>query len=290
MMEAAVKSPTGVEAQQQGACTVTPINSEVPDCYLDFCLAGVWAMAGDCGGCDCEIKNGQSLVALDKHWHLTCFKCKICGKVLNAEYISKDGVPYCEMDYHVKFGIRCDNCEKYIMGRILEAGEKHYHPTCARCIKCHQMFTEGEEMYLQGPELLLVWLDQENTFHFWGSPQQEGGYPPDALHQIKPQKSFKVDFNGNPDELAFFLIQVGSYMEVHSDAFHTDRERVFEVGTQLCGEAANWLFGLVEEDSPEMYDLEQFLLALRRWFEDPLAEEKARGDLQRLRQVQSFGE
>ncbi|XP_048365684.1 actin-binding LIM protein 2 isoform X5 [Sphaerodactylus townsendi] len=108
----------------------------------------------NCGGCDCEIKNGQSLVALDKHWHLTCFKCKICGKVLNAEYISKDGVPYCEMDYHVKFGIRCDNCEKYIMGRILEAGEKHYHPTCARCIKCHQMFTEGEEMYLQGTSIL----------------------------------------------------------------------------------------------------------------------------------------
>ncbi|XP_054855678.1 actin-binding LIM protein 2 [Eublepharis macularius] len=106
-----------------------------------------------CGGCGSEIKNGQSLVALDKHWHLTCFKCKMCGKVLNAEYISKDGVPYCEMDYHVKFGIRCDNCEKYIMGRVLEAGEKHYHPTCARCIKCHQMFAEGEEMYLQGTSI-----------------------------------------------------------------------------------------------------------------------------------------
>lgn len=43
----------------------------------------------DCGGCGSEIKNGQSLVALDKHWHLTCFKCNACGKVLNAEYISK---------------------------------------------------------------------------------------------------------------------------------------------------------------------------------------------------------
>lgn len=42
-----------------------------------------------CGGCGAEIKNGQSLVALDKHWHLGCFKCKTCGKQLNAEYISK---------------------------------------------------------------------------------------------------------------------------------------------------------------------------------------------------------
>uniref|UniRef100_A0A6I8P0G8 Actin binding LIM protein family member 2 n=1 Tax=Ornithorhynchus anatinus TaxID=9258 RepID=A0A6I8P0G8_ORNAN len=103
-----------------------------------------------CGGCGLEIKNGQSLVALDQHWHLGCFKCKTCGKLLNAEYISKDGVPYCEADYHAKFGIQCDRCEKYITGRVLEAGEKHYHPSCALCIRCNQMFAEGEEMYLQG--------------------------------------------------------------------------------------------------------------------------------------------
>ncbi|XP_025889870.1 actin-binding LIM protein 2 isoform X9 [Nothoprocta perdicaria] len=107
----------------------------------------------NCGGCGSEIKNGQSLVALDKHWHLGCFKCNTCGKLLNAEYISKDGIPYCETDYHAKFGIRCDNCEKYITGRVLEAGEKHYHPSCARCVRCSQMFAEGEEMYLQGTSI-----------------------------------------------------------------------------------------------------------------------------------------
>ncbi|XP_025242187.1 actin-binding LIM protein 2 isoform X4 [Theropithecus gelada] len=106
-----------------------------------------------CGGCGTEIKNGQALVALDKHWHLGCFKCKSCGKLLNAEYISKDGLPYCEADYHAKFGIRCDRCEKYIMGRVLEAGEKHYHPSCALCVRCGQMFAEGEEMYLQGSSI-----------------------------------------------------------------------------------------------------------------------------------------
>uniref|UniRef100_A0A8D1DL07 Putative adherens-junction anchoring domain-containing protein n=1 Tax=Sus scrofa TaxID=9823 RepID=A0A8D1DL07_PIG len=34
-----------------------------------------------------------------------------------------------------------------------QAGGKHYHPTCARCVRCHQMFTEGEEMYLTGSEV-----------------------------------------------------------------------------------------------------------------------------------------
>nr|XP_040148653.1 actin-binding LIM protein 2 isoform X13 [Ictidomys tridecemlineatus] len=106
-----------------------------------------------CGGCGSEIKNGQALVALDKHWHLGCFKCKACGKLLDAEYISKDGLPYCETDYHAKFGIRCDTCEKYITGRVLEAGQKHYHPSCALCVRCGQMFAEGEEMYLQGSSI-----------------------------------------------------------------------------------------------------------------------------------------
>ncbi|XP_045845845.1 actin-binding LIM protein 2 isoform X12 [Meles meles] len=110
---------------------------------------GLWS----CGGCGTEIKNGQSLVALEKHWHLGCFKCETCGKQLDAEYISKDGLPYCEADYHAKFGIRCDGCEKYITGHVLEAGEKHYHPLCALCVRCGRMFAEGEEMYLQGSSI-----------------------------------------------------------------------------------------------------------------------------------------
>ncbi|KAM8900517.1 actin-binding LIM protein 2 isoform 6-T6 [Spinachia spinachia] len=107
----------------------------------------------NCCGCGKEFKNEQSLVALEKHWHLGCFKCKVCNKVLNAEYISKDGIPYCEMDYHAMFGIMCESCKKYITGKVLEAGEKHYHPTCARCARCEQMFAEGEEMYLQGSSI-----------------------------------------------------------------------------------------------------------------------------------------
>ncbi|XP_039607354.1 actin-binding LIM protein 2 isoform X15 [Polypterus senegalus] len=104
----------------------------------------------NCCGCGKEFQNEQSLLALDKHWHLGCFKCRVCNKVLNAEYISKDGIPYCETDYHAIFGIQCEHCKKYITGKVLEAGDKHYHPTCARCAKCDLMFKEGEEMYLQG--------------------------------------------------------------------------------------------------------------------------------------------
>ncbi|XP_078509115.1 actin-binding LIM protein 3 isoform X2 [Lissotriton helveticus] len=106
-----------------------------------------------CAGCKEEIKHGQSLLALEKQWHVSCFKCQTCGVILTGDYISKDGVPYCESDYHSQFGIKCETCDRYISGRVLEAGGKHYHPTCARCVRCQQMFTEGEEMYLTGSEV-----------------------------------------------------------------------------------------------------------------------------------------
>ncbi|XP_076017285.1 actin-binding LIM protein 3-like isoform X2 [Genypterus blacodes] len=106
-----------------------------------------------CAGCGEEIKQGQSLLALERQWHVSCFKCRTCGCTLTGEYISKDGIPYCETDYHAQFGIRCESCSRYISGRVLEAGGKHYHPSCARCARCHLTFLEGDEMYLTGSEV-----------------------------------------------------------------------------------------------------------------------------------------
>ncbi|XP_039997216.1 actin-binding LIM protein 2 isoform X11 [Xiphias gladius] len=136
----------------------------------------------NCCGCGKEFKNEQSLVALDKHWHLGCFKCKVCNKMLNAEYISKDGIPYCEMDYHAMFGIQCESCKKYITGKVLEAGEKHYHPTCARCARCEQMFAEGEEMYLQGSSI-------------WHPPCRQA-----AKQEEKSKKQVRIQLNDVPEQ------------------------------------------------------------------------------------------
>ncbi|XP_067380966.1 actin-binding LIM protein 2 isoform X3 [Channa argus] len=136
----------------------------------------------NCCGCGKEFKNEQSLVALDKHWHLGCFKCRVCNKVLNAEYISKDGIPYCELDYHAMFGIQCESCKKYITGKVLEAGEKHYHPTCARCARCEQMFAEGEEMYLQGSSI-------------WHPPCRQA-----AKQEEKSKKQVRIHLSDVPEE------------------------------------------------------------------------------------------
>ncbi|XP_045709997.1 actin-binding LIM protein 1 isoform X16 [Phyllostomus hastatus] len=126
------------------------------DCLCQLCAQPMSSSpkeascSSNCAGCGRDIKNGQALLALEKQWHLGCFKCKACGKVLTGEYISKDGAPYCEKDYQGLFGVKCEACHQFITGKVLEAGDKHYHPSCARCSRCNQMFTEGEEMYLQG--------------------------------------------------------------------------------------------------------------------------------------------
>ncbi|XP_017875541.1 actin-binding LIM protein 2 isoform X5 [Ceratina calcarata] len=106
---------------------------------------------GSCAGCGNQLREGQALVALDRQWHVWCFKCHSCDTVLHGEYMGKDGVPYCEKDYQKQFGVKCAYCNRYISGKVLQAGDNHhFHPTCARCTKCGDPFGDGEEMYLQG--------------------------------------------------------------------------------------------------------------------------------------------
>ncbi|KAI5639393.1 LIM domain-containing protein [Phthorimaea operculella] len=105
----------------------------------------------ECAGCGQELSEGQALVALDRQWHTWCFACGECGTVLAGEYMGRDGVPYCERDYQRLYGVRCAYCQRYISGKVLQAGENHhFHPTCARCSKCGDPFGDGEEMFLQG--------------------------------------------------------------------------------------------------------------------------------------------
>uniref|UniRef100_A0A671QGC9 Actin-binding LIM protein 3-like n=1 Tax=Sinocyclocheilus anshuiensis TaxID=1608454 RepID=A0A671QGC9_9TELE len=93
-----------------------------------------------CAGCKEEIKQGQSLLALEKQWHVSCFRCQTCGLVLTGEYISK-----------VSYNIFLFLCLS--LSFSVQAGGKHYHPTCARCARCKMTFIEGEEMYLTGSEV-----------------------------------------------------------------------------------------------------------------------------------------
>ncbi|KAF2981227.1 hypothetical protein EK904_014578, partial [Melospiza melodia maxima] len=97
-----------------------------------------------CAGCGRDIKNGQALLALDKQWHLGCFKCKACGKVLTGEYISKDGAPYCEKDYQVLFGVKCEACHQFITGKVLESGMAEQQPDFSPSSHCWPLLRAGQ--------------------------------------------------------------------------------------------------------------------------------------------------
>ncbi|XP_053730547.1 actin-binding LIM protein 1a isoform X4 [Synchiropus splendidus] len=160
------------------------------DCLCQYCVEPMSPGPKDilgssnCAGCGRDIKNGQALLALDRQWHLGCFKCKACSKVLTGEYISKDGAPYCEKDYQTHFGVQCEACHQFITGKVLEAGDKHYHPSCARCSRCNQMFTEGEEMYLQGST---VW-----------HPGCKNTTRTEERHRERPTRSSSESINSRP--------------------------------------------------------------------------------------------
>ncbi|XP_078588659.1 actin-binding LIM protein 1-like isoform X23 [Branchiostoma floridae x Branchiostoma japonicum] len=171
------------------------------DCLCKFCITpnagpnrGMPASTA-CAGCGDEIKSGQALLALDKQWHLWCFKCTQCGCMLAGEYMGKEGRPYCERDYQQLFGVKCAGCLTYITGKVLqlsveavlqddgsfsEAGEKHYHPHCAKCAKCGLMFGEGEEMYLQDNQ---IWHpDCSKAAHANGVKDQNSPAPKNRMY------------------------------------------------------------------------------------------------------------
>lgn len=83
----------------------------------------VWSntfCVSECAGCKDELKEGQALIALERQWHIWCFKCGTCGSVLHGEYMGRDGIPYCEKDYQKQFGVKCAYCTRYISGKVLQ--------------------------------------------------------------------------------------------------------------------------------------------------------------------------
>uniref|UniRef100_A0A7E4VR20 Actin-binding LIM protein 1 n=1 Tax=Panagrellus redivivus TaxID=6233 RepID=A0A7E4VR20_PANRE len=116
-----------------------------------------------CAECGEQLSTGQVLLALNKSWHVWCFKCSECAAVLQGEYMARDGKPFCCRDYNIKFGVKCYECGRFIGGKVLEAGGYKFHPTCAQCSRCGKSFIDGEEMYMQGNEIWHPMCEYQRT-------------------------------------------------------------------------------------------------------------------------------
>lgn len=69
----------------------TPLGSKAQDGHRSKSVSGRDSTndAGACAGCNEKLQEGQALVALDRQWHVWCFKCYSCDSVLHGEYMGK---------------------------------------------------------------------------------------------------------------------------------------------------------------------------------------------------------
>lgn len=67
--------------------------------------------------------KGKRLSLREKHTdtHANCAFHTLQRFVFFFCYLClRDGVPYCEADYHAQYGVKCETCSRYISGRVLE--------------------------------------------------------------------------------------------------------------------------------------------------------------------------
>ncbi|CAG0897898.1 unnamed protein product [Darwinula stevensoni] len=95
---------------------------------------------GCCSACKKPIV-GQVVTALGKTWHVEHFTCAHCNQELGAKtFFERDGLPYCEPDYHNLFSPRCAYCNGPILDKCITALEKTWHPEHFFCVKCGKTF------------------------------------------------------------------------------------------------------------------------------------------------------
>lgn len=71
--------------------------------------------AEQCAGCKLLIwEDSRHLTAMDKAWHVGCFKCGACRLALTGSYIPKDGQPYHAGCYKEQFHPHCSVCASYL--------------------------------------------------------------------------------------------------------------------------------------------------------------------------------
>lgn len=93
-----------------------------------------------------------------------------------------------------------------------------------------------------------------------------------------------VKFNRETKQLGFFLTQVWDFMEEYGLDLPSNQARVCYVTRALEGEAADWVMTLRDNDAEELHNFSFFMMALRQWFKDPLADWRARTRIRTIKQ------
>lgn len=93
-----------------------------------------------------------------------------------------------------------------------------------------------------------------------------------------------VKFDGDPQQLGFFPAHVLTYMQEYRSEIRTEGAKVRCITLALEGAAARWMATLHSVNTPELRNFDNFMTVLHHQFEDPPADQKARGHIKIIRE------
>ncbi|EED13239.1 Rho GTPase activator (Lrg11), putative [Talaromyces stipitatus ATCC 10500] len=100
-----------------------------------------------------EPLTGQFVRALNGTFHLECFKCHDCGKVVASKFFpvdAEDGsgqYPLCETDYFRRLNLLCHECGGALRGSYITALDRKYHIEHFTCSVCPTVFGAQDSYY-----------------------------------------------------------------------------------------------------------------------------------------------
>ncbi|GAA5907653.1 uncharacterized protein JCM6883_001848 [Sporobolomyces salmoneus] len=106
-----------------------------------------------CAKCELPM-TGQFVRALGTVYHLDCFRCQDCNKVVAAKFFpidSPDGsgrqVPLCETDYFRRLNLLCSKCGAALRGSYITALDMKFHVEHFTCSVCPTVFGPQDSYY-----------------------------------------------------------------------------------------------------------------------------------------------
>lgn len=91
-----------------------------------------------------------------------------------------------------------------------------------------------------------------------------------------------IKFDGDPQQLGFFLAHVLTYMQVYGKSL-PNNAKIRVITLALEGTAAWWMVTLYNCNAPELWNFNHFMTALRHCFKDHLADQKAKDQIKTIK-------
>jgi hypothetical protein len=103
-----------------------------------------------CAKCGLAVR-GQFVRALHQVYHLDCFRCKDCDKVVAQKFFpieDADGQhPLCERDYFARLNLICGKCDQALRSSYITACGEKFHVEHFSCSVCDTVFGPNDSYY-----------------------------------------------------------------------------------------------------------------------------------------------